>query len=136
MHINHKSSMLKKKESLHSYKRAESYGETITMNIDYRMFMRMCDSAAYLEKDDDYWDALWNFYSGGGEISGDAIVFFDNLFQYTDWRTIEGTYFEMEDDLPKGVDKETAIDEYLDEHGGEYRNTIIYKHGDHYLWVY
>ena len=73
-------SMQKKKESF--AKTSEGVGGKIKMGIDYNMFMRMCASAAYLDNNEDYWDALWEYYSEMGEIE-DACEFFDNLFQYT-----------------------------------------------------
>lgn len=60
---------------------------TIKCNLDYNSFMRLCNAACYLEKDDDYWDALWEYFYEIGEIGEDLCVFFDNLFQYTKWFT-------------------------------------------------
>lgn len=109
--------------------------DTIKMGIDYTMFMRMCESAAFLDKDEDYWDALWEYYSGIGEID-DALVFFDNLFQYTSWKDVEETYDELPDEAKDDTkDKEEVIDAYLDENG-EIRGNTVTKYGDHYLWVY
>ena len=68
--------------------------KTIKMNVDYNTFMRLCSTAAYLTSDENYWDALWEYYSDFGEITEDANVFFDNLFQYTDWKSEEDLYDE------------------------------------------
>jgi hypothetical protein len=105
------------------------------MGIDYTMFMRMLDTAAYLDADDDYKEALWDYFSEMGEIE-DALVFFDNLFQYTDWKTAEeiwDDYSNILGEKPEGQDAEEALDAYLEENdlGGE----SAYKHGDHYLIV-
>ena len=122
-------------ESKTSESKKNESAETIKMGIDYTMFMRMCESAAFLDKDEDYWDALWEYYSGIGEID-DALVFFDNLFQYTSWKDVEETYDELPDEAKDdSKDKEEVIDEYLDENG-EIRGNTVTKYGDHYLWVY
>ena len=68
--------------------------KTIKMNVDYNTFMRLCSTAAYLTSDENYWDALWEYYSDFGEITEEANVFFDNLFQYTDWKSEEDLYDE------------------------------------------
>lgn len=97
-------------------KKSEGVGGKIKMGIDYNMFMRMCASAAYLDNNEDYWDALWEYYSEMGEIE-DACEFFDNLFQYTDWADEERVYDEMLDDKYKDENKskgeciQAAIDE-------------------------
>ena len=116
-------------------KKSEGVGDTIKMGIDYTMFMRMLDTAAYLDADDDYKEALWDYFSEMGEIE-DALVFFDNLFQYTDWKTAEeiwDDYSNILGEKPEGQDAEEALDAYLEENdlGGE----SAYKHGDHYLIV-
>lgn len=122
------------KKKISESKKNEST-DTIKMGIDYTMFMRMCESAAFLDKDEDYWDALWEYYSGIGEID-DALVFFDNLFQYTSWKDVEETYDELPDEAKDDTkDKEEVIDAYLDENG-EIRGNTVTKYGDHYLWVY
>ena len=59
--------------------------EAITMRIDYCAFVRLCRSAAFLDDCAEYHEALWEYFSEVGEISGDALEFFDNLFQYTAW---------------------------------------------------
>ena len=122
-------------ESNKSESKKNESTDTIKMGIDYTMFMRMCESAAFLDKDEDYWDALWEYYSGIGEID-DALVFFDNLFQYTSWKDVEETYDEFPDEAKDDTkDKEEVIDAYLDENG-EIRGNTVTKYGDHYLWVY
>ncbi|MBR4407410.1 MAG: hypothetical protein IKT27_03755 [Clostridia bacterium] len=86
-------------------KKSEGISDTIKMNIDYNTFMRLCAAAAYLDEDEDYWDALWEYYSEMGEIQGSAFEFFDNLFQYTDWADEERVYGEMLDDKYKDKNK-------------------------------
>ena len=92
-------------------------GGTIKMNIDYNTFMELCANAAYLTDDKDYHDALWEYYKDFGEIDGDANVFFDNLFQYTDWADEERVYDEMisdkykDDSKSKGECIQAAIDD-------------------------
>lgn len=80
-------------------------GGTIKMNIDYNTFMELCANAAYLTDDKDYHDALWEYYKEFGEIDGEASVFFDNLFQYTDWADVERIYDEMLSDKYKDDNK-------------------------------
>lgn len=88
-------------------KKSEGVGGKIKMGIDYNMFMRMCASAAYLDNDEDYWDALWEYYSEMGEIE-DACEFFDNLFQYTSWCDEDEVYDEYLDDSYKDGTKSKA----------------------------
>lgn len=97
-------------------KKSEGIGDRIKMGIDYNMFMRMCRTAAYLDEDEDYWDALWEYYSEMGEIE-DALVFFDNLFQYTAWCDVDELYDEYLDDAykDKSKSKETCIQEAVDD---------------------
>lgn len=90
--------------------------KTIKMNVDYNTFMRLCSTAAYLTSDENYWDALWEYYSDFGEITEDANVFFDNLFQYTDWKSEEDLYDESlpekykDDSKSKAECIEAAVD--------------------------
>lgn len=98
-----KGSMRRKQESLS--KKNEDVVGTIKMNIDYNTFMRLCANAAYLADDKDYHDALWEYYSEFGEISEDADVFFDNLFQYTEWCDVDELYEEYLDDKFKDESK-------------------------------
>lgn len=97
-------------------KKSEGIGDRIKMGIDYNMFMRMCRTAAYLDEDEDYWDALWEYYSEMGEIE-DALVFFDNLFQYTAWCDADEVYDEYLDDKFKdeSKSKEECIDAAIDD---------------------
>jgi hypothetical protein len=88
-------------------KKSEGVGGKIKMGIDYNMFMRMCASAAYLDNNEDYWDALWEYYSEMGEIE-DACEFFDNLFQYTSWCDEDEVYDEYLDDSYKDGTKSKA----------------------------
>lgn len=88
-------------------KKSEGVGGKIKMGIDYNMFMRMCASAAYLDENEDYWDALWEYYSEMGEIE-DACEFFDNLFQYTSWCDEDEVYDEYLDDSYKDGTKSKA----------------------------
>lgn len=90
-----------------SRKKSEGVGGKIKMGIDYNMFMRMCASAAYLDDNEDYWDALWEYYSEMGEIE-DACEFFDNLFQYTSWCDEDEVYDEYLDDSYKDGTKSKA----------------------------
>lgn len=117
-------------------KKSEGIGDHIKMNIDYNTFMRLLDAAAYLEADDDYKDALWEYFSEFGELDGDACEFFDNLFQYTDWYTAEDVWDNYDNILgtkPEDKDAEEALDAYLEEHGDDLGGASVYKHGDHYL---
>lgn len=119
-------------------KKSEGISDMIDAKIDYNMFMRMCKTAAYLEEDEDYWDALWEYYSDLGSI-GDALVFFDNLFQYTSWKTAEDLWTDYSNilgDKPEGKDYEEALDAYLDENDNEVGNSAVYKYGDHYLMLH
>jgi hypothetical protein len=88
----------------------------IDAKLDYTMFMRMCKTAAYIEEDEDYWDALWEYYSELGNI-GDALVFFDNLFQYTAWCDADEVYDEYLDEKFKdnSKSKEECIDAAIDD---------------------
>lgn len=97
-------------------KKSEGIGDRIKMGIDYNMFMRMCRTAAYLDEDEDYWDALWEYYSEMGEIE-DALVFFDNLFQYTAWCDADELYDEYLDDKFKddSKSKEECIEAAIDD---------------------
>lgn len=99
-----------------SRKKSEGIGDMIDAQLDYTMFMRMCKTAAYLEEDEDYWDALWEYYSELGNI-GDALVFFDNLFQYTAWCDADEVYDEYLDDKFKdnSKSKEECIDAAIDD---------------------
>lgn len=113
-------------------KKSEGISDMIDAKIDYNMFMRMCKTAAYLEEDEDYWDALWEYYSDLGSI-GDALVFFDNLFQYTAWKDVDETYDELKDEYKdESHTKEECIDKAIDEGALD----GVYPYGDHYLWVY
>ena len=112
-------------------KKSEGVSGKIKMGIDYNMFMRMCASAAYLDEDEDYWDALWEYYSEMGEIE-DALVFFDNLFQYTAWCDADEVYDEYLDDKFKDNSKskeeciEVAIDDGdLDAYKHEKGNYLV-----------
>lgn len=121
-----------------SRKKSEGISDMIDAKIDYNMFMRMCKTAAFLEEDEDYWDALWEYYSDLGSI-GDALVFFDNLFQYTSWKTAEDLWIDYSHilgDKPEGKDYEEALDAYLDENDNEVGNSAVYKYGDHYLMLH
>lgn len=97
-------------------KKYEGIGDRIKMGIDYNMFMRMCGSAAYLDDNEDYWDALWEYYSEMGEIE-DACEFFDNLFQYTAWCDEDEVYDEYLDDKFKdeSKSKEECIQAAIDD---------------------
>lgn len=97
-------------------KKSEGIGDRIKMGIDYNMFMRMCGSAAYLDDNEDYWDALWEYYSEMGEIE-DACEFFDNLFQYTAWCDADEVYEEYLDDKFKdeSKSKEECIQAAIDD---------------------
>lgn len=92
-------------------------GGTIKMNIDYNTFMELCANAAYLTDDKDYHDALWEYYKDFGEIDGEASVFFDNLFQYTDWADVERIYDEMLSDKYKddSKSKEECVQAAIDD---------------------
>lgn len=119
-------------------KKSEGISDMIDAKIDYNMFMRMCKTAAYLEEDEDYWDALWDFYSEVGSI-GDALVFFDNLFQYTSWKTAKDLWTDYSNilgDKPEGKDYEEALDAYLDENDNEVGKSAVYKYGNHYLMLH
>ena len=119
-------------------KKSEGISDMIDAKIDYNMFMRMCKTAAYLEEDEDYWDALWEYFSEVGSI-GDACEFFDNLFQYTSWKTAEDLWTDYSNilgDKPEGKDYEEALDAYLDENDNEVGNSAVYKYGDHYLMLH
>lgn len=104
------------KKPTESSKKSEGIGDRIKMGIDYNMFMRMCGSAAYLDDNEDYWDALWEYYSEMGEIS-DALEFFDNLFQYTAWCDADELYDEYLSDKfkDKSKSKEECIQAAIDE---------------------
>ena len=99
-----------------SRKKSEGIGNMIDAQLDYTMFMRMCKTAAYLKEDEGYWDALWEYYSELGNI-GDALVFFDNLFQYTAWCDADEVYDEYLDDKFKdnSKSKEECIDAAIDD---------------------
>ena len=99
-----------------SCKKSEGIGDRIKMGIDYNMFMRMCGSEAYLDDNEDYWDALWEYYSEMGEIE-DALEFFDNLFQYTAWCDADELYDEYLDDKfkDKSKSKEECIQAAIDD---------------------
>lgn len=103
-------------KALSESKKSEGIGSRIKMGIDYNMFMRMCRTAAYLDEDEDYWDALWEYYSEMGEIE-DALVFFDNLFQYTAWCDADEVYDEYLDDKFKdnSKSKEECIEAAIDD---------------------
>lgn len=117
-------------------KKSEGVSDTIKMNIDYNTFMRLLDATAYLDADDDYKDALWDYYSEFGELDGDACGFFDNLFQYTDWYDADEVWENYDNILgtkPEDKDAEEALDAYLEEHDADLGGASVYKHGDHYL---
>lgn len=125
-------------EEIHGYspnesrKKSEGISDMIDAKIDYNMFMRMCKTAAYLKEDEDYWDALWEYYSDLGSI-GDALVFFDNLFQYTAWKDVDETYDELKDEYKdESKSKEECIERAIDEGALD----GVYPYGDHYLWIY
>lgn len=103
-------------KALSESKKSEGIGDRIKMGIDYNMFMRMCGSAAYLDDNEDYWDALWEYYSEMGEIE-DACEFFDNLFQYTAWCDADTVYDEYLDDKFKdeSKSKEECIQAAIDD---------------------
>lgn len=107
-----------------SHKKSEGIGDRIKMGIDYNMFMRMCGSAAYLDDNEDYWDALWEYYSEMGEVE-DALQFFDNLFQYTAWCDADELYNEYLDDKFKdeSKSKEECIQAAIDD-----GDLDVYKH--------
>lgn len=105
--LNKKSFDLGVSENKEESKKSEGVGGKIKMGIDYNMFMRMCASAAYLDENEDYWDALWEYYSEMGEIE-DACEFFDNLFQYTSWCDEDEVYDEYLDDSYKDGTKSKA----------------------------
>ena len=112
---NPKKSILHDKQYAES-KKSEGIGDRIKMGVDYNMFMRMCGSAAYLDDNEDYWDALWEYYSEMGEIE-DACEFFDNLFQYTAWCDEDEVYDEYLDDKFKdeSKSKEECIQAAIDD---------------------
>lgn len=91
-------------------KKSESVDDskTIKMDIDYNTFCELCRNAAYLIDDPDYHDALWEYYSDFGEITDKADVFFDNLFQYTDWKSEEDLYDESLPEKYKDESKSKA----------------------------
>ena len=112
-------------------KKNEDISSRIQMGIDCNMFKRMCSSAAYLTEDENYWDALWDYYSEGGPIK-DALVFFDNLFQYTEWCDVDELYEEYLDDKFKDESKsrveciQAAIDDGdLDAYKHESGNYLV-----------
>ena len=114
--LNKKSFDLGVSENKEESKKSEGIGDRIKMGIDYNMFMRMCGSAAYLDDNEDYWDALWEYYSEMGEIE-DACEFFDNLFQYTAWCDEDEVYDEYLDDKFKdeSKSKEECIQAAIDD---------------------
>ena len=110
-------------------KKCESVSGTIKMNIDYNTFMRLLDAAAYLDADEDYKDALWDYYSEMGEIGGEALVFFDNLFQYTAWYDVDEMYDEIGERFQdESKSKEECIQDAIDD-----GDLTIYQYKDHYL---
>ena len=113
-------------------KKSESISDTIKMNIDYNTFMRLLDSAAFLSADEDYKDALWDYYSEMGEIGDDAIVFFDNLFQYTAWYDVDEMYDNIGERFQdESKSKEECIQDAMDD-----VDMAIYQYKDHYLVIY
>lgn len=94
-----------RKELMGESKKSEGIDDRIKMNIDYNTFMELCDKAAYLDGDKDYHNALWDYFSAVGEISEDATVFFDNLFQYTAWKDVDELYDEFLSDKYKDSSK-------------------------------
>lgn len=124
--------LISKTEIKMESKKSEGISDMIDAKINYNMFMRMCKTAAYLEEDEDYWDALWEYYSDLGSI-GDALVFFDNLFQYTAWKDVDETYDELKDEYKdESKNKEECIEKAIDEGALD----GVYPYGDHYLWIY
>lgn len=110
-------------------KKSEGVSGTITMNIDYNTFMRLLDAAAFLDADEDYKDALWDYYSELGEIGGEALVFFDNLFQYTAWYDVDEMYDNIGERFQdESKSKEECIQDAIDD-----GDMTIYQYKDHYL---
>ena len=110
-------------------KKSEGVSGTIKMNIDYTTFMRLLDAAAFLDADEDYKDALWDYYSELGEIGGEAYVFFDNLFQYTDWYDVDEMYDNIGERFQdESKSKEECIQDAIDD-----GDMSIYQYKDHYL---
>lgn len=107
---------------------------TIKIGIDYILFMRLLDSAAFFSGDDNYKDALWDYFSDGGEIS-DGLQFFDNLFQYTAWWDEEELADEIGLSAKEGEDLEELCDKWLEEHDGELRSMYIRKYTGGYLVI-
>ena len=120
------------KKGKHVYgesKKCEGVSGTIKMNIDYNTFMRLLDAAAFLDADEDYKDALWDYYSEMGEIGGEAFVFFDNLFQYTSWYDVDEMYDEIGERFQdESKSKEECIQDAIDD-----GDMSIYQYKDHYL---
>ena len=112
-------------------KKSEGVSGTIKMNIDYNTFMRLLDAAAFLDADEDYKDALWDYYSEMGEIGGEAFVFFDNLFQYTSWYDVDEMYDEIGERFQdESKSKEECIQDAIDD-----VDMAIYQYKDHYLVI-
>ena len=113
-------------------KKSEGIDGAIKMNIDYNTFMRLLDAAAYLDADDDYKDALWDYYSEFGEIDGDADVFFDNLFQYTAWYDVDEMYDAIGERFQdESKSKEECIQDAIDD-----VDMTICPYNDHYLVIF
>lgn len=109
--------------------KSEGVSGTIKMNIDYNTFMRLLDAAAFLDADEDYKDALWDYYSELDEIGGEALVFFDNLFQYTDWYDADEMYDNIGERFQdESKSKEECIQDAIDD-----GDMTIYQYKDHYL---
>lgn len=94
--------------------------------------MRLLDATAFLAADEDYKDALWDYYSELGEIGGDAFVFFDNLFQYTFWYDVDEMYDEIGERFQdESKSKEECIQDAIAD-----GDMTIYQYKDHYLVLY
>ena len=123
------------KKGKHVYgesKKSEGVSGTIKMNIDYNTFMRLLDAAAYLDADDDYKDALWDYYSEFGEIDGNAFEFFDNLFQYTAWYDVDEMYDAIGERFQdESKSKEECIQDAIDD-----VDMTICPYNDHYLVIF
>ena len=84
----------------------------IKCKLDYNAFSKMVKNAASMNNTSDvYIDALWDLYDGA-ELPTPCSVFFDNLFQYTEYLNASDVLSHWDNYTPhiEGTEEDKAED--------------------------
>lgn len=98
----------------------------------------MCKTSAYLIDNDDYHDALYQYYEDHN--IGDGRIFFDNLFQNTKWYDYDSiedfiASYNLEDYIVENLDGRIDIEETLKCIENEWENHDILYTGKGLLLI-